>query len=203
MLASCFEKGQTIMRMFLSTERWQRQAWWLILLEGIAALVIGILLLFSPGMTLLVIVQILGFFWLVTGILALVNLFSNHSQWGWKLAGGILGILAGIIVIRHPLWSTVLVPTVLVVILGIEGLIIGCTELVQAFGGGGAGRAVLGILNIVIGLILLFNPLIAAFVLPFVIGIFAIIGGIIAIVSAFRVRGEDVAPPQASTPLPT
>lgn len=162
--------------------------WWLILLEGIAAVIIGIFLLISPGMTTLVLVQFLGFYWLFSGVLSLVGLFVDRTSWGWKLCAGILGIIAGLIVIRHPLWSAVLIPTTLVLILGILGLVEGIVKIVQAFKGGGGGMAVLGILSFLFGIFLLFAPLMAALALVIVLGIFAIIGGIAAIVLAFRTR---------------
>ncbi len=59
--------------------------WWLVMLAGIAAFLVGLLLLISPGMTLLVLVQILGAYWLVTGILSLVHLCIDRTLWGWKL----------------------------------------------------------------------------------------------------------------------
>jgi uncharacterized membrane protein HdeD (DUF308 family) len=54
--------------------------------------------------------------------------------------------------------------------------------------GAGWGAIVLGIANIIIGFLLTLNPLSGAIVLPFVFGIFAIAGGIAAIVAAFRMR---------------
>jgi uncharacterized membrane protein HdeD (DUF308 family) len=35
-------------------------AWWVVLIQGILSILIGVLLLVSPGMTVLVLVQILG-----------------------------------------------------------------------------------------------------------------------------------------------
>src|ERR687883_1316728 len=69
--------------------------WWLVLLEGIAAVIIGIFLLTAPGITLLFLVQVAGFFWLVGGVLRTVSIFVDSSLWGWKLLGGIIGILPG------------------------------------------------------------------------------------------------------------
>ena len=54
--------------------------------------------------------------------------------------------------------------------------------------GGGWGIGILGVLSIIFGLILLFNPVIGALILPYVLGIFGIIGGIAALVMAFRLR---------------
>jgi len=42
--------------------------WWLLLLEGLAALIIGIYLIISPARTTLFLVQVLGWYWLITGI---------------------------------------------------------------------------------------------------------------------------------------
>src|SRR5215213_2649825 len=99
--------------------------WWLVLLEGIAAAIIGLFLLTAPGATLLVLIQVMGIFWLVGGIFRIVSIFIDSSSWGWKLIGGILGILAGIVVLQHPLWSTVLVPAIYIIVLGIQGLVLG------------------------------------------------------------------------------
>lgn len=162
--------------------------WWLVLLEGIAAVIIGILLLVSPAQTIPILVQVLGFYWLITGILSLVGIFVDSSMWGWKLVVGILGVIAGLIVIQHPLWSALLVPATLVLILGIEGILIGVVRLVQAFMGAGWGAGILGVLSILFGLILAFNPLLGALSLPLVLGILGIILGIVAIVMAFRIR---------------
>ena len=162
--------------------------WWLVLLEGIFAIIIGILLLSKPGMTTAVLVQVIGIYWFIAGILNIVSIFIDHTAWGWKLFIGILGIIAGLLIIQHPLWSTVLIPTTLIIVLGIEGLIIGAINIVRAFRGGGLGMGVLGALSIIFGIILLMNPVIGAAALPWVLGIFAIVGGIVAIIGAFRMR---------------
>jgi uncharacterized membrane protein HdeD (DUF308 family) len=164
--------------------------WWLVLLEGIAAVIIGIVLLAAPGITLFALVQITGFFWLIGGIFRIVSIFVDSSSWVWKLLGGIIGILAGLVVLQHPLWSTLLLPAVYVIILGIQGIILGGASLVMAFRGGGWGTGVLGVLSIVLGVVLLLNPLfIGIAVLPFVLGAFALFGGILAVVAAFMMRG--------------
>jgi uncharacterized membrane protein HdeD (DUF308 family) len=163
--------------------------WWLVLLEGIAAVIIGIFLLTAPGITLLFLVQVTGFFWLIGGILRLVSIFVDSSLWGWKLLASIVGVLAGLVVLQHPLWSTLLLPAVYVIILGVQGIILGGAGLIMAFQGGGWGSGVLGVLSIILGIVLLLNPLfIGIAVLPFVLGAFALLGGILAIVAAFAMR---------------
>ena len=162
--------------------------WWLVLIEGIALIVMGLLLLVSPGMTTLILVQFIGIYWLVAGIFKIISIFMDSSGWGWKLVGGIVGILAGLVVIQHPLWSPFVIGSVLVIILGIQGLIIGVIGLIQAFKGGGWGAAVLGVISILFGLLFLFNVIGFTLALPGAIGILGLIGGLIAIVGAFKLR---------------
>ena len=162
--------------------------WWLVLVQGIAAIIIGVLLLIEPRMTTAILVQVMGIYFLVAGIVNLVSLFVDRTAWGWKLVLGILGIVAGMTIIQHPLWSSVLVPATLALILGIDGLIFGIVGLVQAFQGAGWGAGILGVLSIIFGILMITNTVIAGFALPFVLGIFAVMGGILALVAAFQMR---------------
>jgi len=162
--------------------------WWVVLLQGMFAALIGLFLVFSPGVTTVVLIQFLGFYWLIGGIFGIVSIFIDTSLWGWKLFAGILGIMAGLAIIQYPLWSTFLVPGVLVVFLGIEGMIIGLLNVIQAFQGGGWGVGILGVLSLLFGVVLVANPLLGSVTLVLLMGILGIIGGIGAIVYAFQIR---------------
>ena len=94
------------------------------------------------------------------GILALVRVFVDRSvPWIWSLLIGIVGSCAGIFVVRHPLLAALTVPTVIVIILGVEGLIMGVLEIIAAFKGGGIGSFILGVIYLLIGLLLLGSPM--------------------------------------------
>lgn len=162
--------------------------WWLVLLEGISLLVVGFLLVSAPAQTTVITVQIIGLYWLIGGILHIVGLFVDRTAWGWKLFSGILGVLAGIVVLQHPLWSPLVIGSTIIIILGFQGIFYGAIGLVQAFQGGGWGAAILGVVSILFGLLLLTNVWIATISLPWTIGILAIVGGIASIVAAFRLR---------------
>ena len=164
--------------------------WWLVLLNGICLIIIGILFMIAPGKTTLLLVQFIGIYWLIAGIFSIVRIFMDTSGWGWNLFSGVLGIIAGILVLQHPLWSAVLVPTVLIIVLGIYGLIAGVIALIEAFRGGFSwGPLILGIISIIFGLLLVLNPLIGAIALVvWIAGIVGIIGGIAAIVIAFKMK---------------
>ena len=115
--------------------------WWLVLLEGIFAAIFGFLLLIAPGATLIFLVQVLGFYLLIDGVLRLVSIFVDSSLWGLKLAIGILGILAGILVLNHPLWSALAIPTYIVYIVGFLAIFQGAIGVLQMFRGDGWGLA--------------------------------------------------------------
>jgi len=165
--------------------------WWLVMIVGIAAFLVGLLILISPGMTLLILVQLLGVYFLVTGILSLASIGIDRTLWGWKLISGVLGVLAGMVVLRDPLWSAILIPKILVIFLAVEALIMGIAQAIHAFNGGGSGLAILSILNIAFGVILLFNPLIGAFALTIILGILAIVGGGLTAILAFVSRPRE------------
>ncbi|MCZ7667850.1 MAG: hypothetical protein M5U34_11890 [Chloroflexi bacterium] len=73
-----------------------------------------------------------------------------------------------------------------ILILGIQGIVYGAVGVFRLLKGLVGGAAILGAISILFGIILLSNVWIATFSLPWVLGIFGIAGGIMAIVSAFR-----------------
>jgi uncharacterized membrane protein HdeD (DUF308 family) len=164
--------------------------WWLVLLQGVAALLIGVLLVTNPGITVLTLVVFLGVYWLIGGVFDLVSIFLDHRGWGWRLFTGVLGIIAGLVIVRNPLWAGLAVPTTLVYVLGIIGVIVGGARLVRAFTGGGLGEGLLGAVSIILGIFLLMRPLISLQFLVYVIGFWAIAGGVAMMVGAFWLRRE-------------
>lgn len=163
--------------------------WWVFLLQGIAGILLGLMLLTAPGTTLVALVTFLGFYWIVTGVLSLVQMFVDRSvPWIWSLLIGLVSVAAGILIVRHPLVAALTVPTAIVIVFGIEGLIIGVLELIGGFSGGGIGSFVRGIFNLLIGVLLLSAPMAAALAVPFVFAILLLVQGVSLIVLAFRAR---------------
>src|SRR5260370_40602989 len=123
--------------------------WWIVLVEGIFALIFGIFLITAPGATSVFLVTVLGFYWLIRGIFSIIEIFipNTGTHWGWLLFMGILGIIAGMAVLRHPAYATVFVGTFLIVFLAVDGLLMGLMGLVRAFMGAGWGTGILGALS--------------------------------------------------------
>jgi uncharacterized membrane protein HdeD (DUF308 family) len=158
--------------------------WWIALIDGIALTIVGALLVAAPSLAIFAMIRFLGIYWLVDGILKIVSVFLDRSGWLWKVAGGLLGIVAGLAVLEHPLASALLVPAVIVLYVGMTGIVLGVIEVFMAIRGAGWATGILGAVNMVVGLIVLLNPLAAAPALAFMIGVLALAGGIATIIFA-------------------
>ncbi|HHY88525.1 MAG TPA: HdeD family acid-resistance protein [Chloroflexi bacterium] len=165
-----------------------------VILNGLAAIVLGIFMVTNPAVTITALVTALGFFWLATGVITLVSFLWNRENMGWRLTTGVLGVLAGLFIVQNPLLSAVIVPATAALWLGILGIVIGLSELVQAFRGGGVGFGILAVLSIVAGVLLVTRPAAAGLTLAVVLGYFFIIDGVLSIIAALtmRERSEDV-----------
>jgi uncharacterized membrane protein HdeD (DUF308 family) len=162
--------------------------WWAILLQGICGVILGFLLLTETGATLITLVILLGIYWFVLGIFDIVRMFSDPAGWGWKLFSGIIGILAGLVLIRHPLWSAAIGASILVWVVGILGLVMGVVDIIRAITGAGWGMAIVGVLSIALGLLLLFHTATTITVLIYTAGILLLVGGIAGIIGAIMLR---------------
>jgi uncharacterized membrane protein HdeD (DUF308 family) len=162
--------------------------WWVVLLQGIAAVIIGILLLTETSATILTLVVLLGIYFLVAGVFDLVGIFVDSTAWGWKLFTGVLGVVAGLVIVRHPYWSGALVPLTLTWILGGIGVVMGLVTIFRGLRGAGWGAGLLGLVTLVLGVLLLLHPVYSTLVLAWVLGAWAIVGGVVGIFAAFRMR---------------
>jgi uncharacterized membrane protein HdeD (DUF308 family) len=157
--------------------------WWLILLWGILALIIGAMFLASPAITTVLFITLLGAYWLVGGIFSLASLFVDKSHAGWKIVLGLLNIIVGIIILAYPLFSTLVLLEVFVILSGSGRSSSGACTCTRRSRQKMRGNAILGLISILFGIVLLAFPMIAILV-PFIAGFFAIIVGICAIIIA-------------------
>jgi uncharacterized membrane protein HdeD (DUF308 family) len=171
--------------------------WWMVLLEGIVVALLGFILLVAPGASVVFLVWLLGIYLLVAGISRIVGIFLDASSWGWKLAAGILCLIAGLAVLSNPLWSTTLASTWLVILVGFLAMLQGAAGLVVAFQGGGWGMGALSVLGILFGLFLVINPLIGVAALTLIVAIFMLIGGVAAVIQSLRMRREAASAQQS------
>lgn len=104
---------------------------WLLLLEAVIGIGVGILTLRRPGITGLVLIFLIAAWALATGILRIVEAFNldNASGRGWLAVGGVASIIFAWLVLFRPVTGALVMATVI----GIYALILGTTEIVLAF----------------------------------------------------------------------
>jgi uncharacterized membrane protein HdeD (DUF308 family) len=168
------------------------EGWWIPLVMGILAILFGVLLLTNPAATSVWVAFVIGIWWMASGVMNLVSLFMDRTMWGLKLFSGILGLVAGFLVLEsvgnNPLFTALGLATIYVFILGIQGIVIGVIDLVRAFQGGGWGIGIIGALSILFGIFLIMNPVIAGLTLPVVMGVLALVFGGMGVFAAFKLR---------------
>jgi uncharacterized membrane protein HdeD (DUF308 family) len=172
----------------------KQRPWWLTLIMGIAAFVIGAVLLWAPAKTKVetyqLLIAFLGLYWLIGGIVGIISIFVDHTAWGWKLFMGIVSIIAGGYILMYPVAAGVALPRILVLILGLWGLMEGIILLIMAFRGGGWGAGILGVVAIIFGLILMASYGIpgSGLTMIWVAAIWGLVGGVLMVIQAFRQR---------------
>lgn len=165
--------------------------WWAVLLRGLAAIVFGILAFAWPGITIWSLIIVFGAYALVDGVFAIIAAATGGApapRW-WMAVVGVIGILAGIVAFVYP----VLTGLTLLMLIAAWAIVSGIFEIV------GAIRLrkeidnewlliLHGVLSVLFGLFIWLNPGAGALAMIWVIGAYAIIGGVLLSVLAFRLK---------------
>lgn len=171
--------------------------WWLVLLQGIVALIFGWLMISRPGMSFAIFIQFIGAFWLIDGILTIVKSIEGRkhiSGWGWGIVGGIFSILASIVIFINPVISAAFFSVFLIWFIGFAAIFAGIWSFVTGIRlrkeiSNEWSMILGGLMGVAFGvLILVVDPVAQTVVLTIFLGFFALTGGIMQIISAFRVR---------------
>ena len=170
--------------------------WWLVLLRGIVILLMGILLVSRPLPTLIVLVYLLGFYWFFDGIFILIASIrgrKSHKDWGWGIFVGIISALAGVVVFTQPYISAVIGATFVIYVVAFMVLASGIWSIITGIRlrkeiSNEWSMILGGLLSAIFGILLMINPLVSAMTLVWLMGVFALAGGIILIVVSFRIR---------------
>ncbi len=168
--------------------------WWLMLLIGIALFVLGILVFIYPAQSYVSMAVLFGWVILAAGILEVVlSASSDHfvTGRGWMLAGGVIQIILGLILVFNVALSAVTLPIVLGFWLLFRGFsTIGLGGDMRAMGISGAGWTIVGgVLLLLCALWMLFQPLVfgTAFVVVW-LGVALLFAGVSAMALSFQLR---------------
>lgn len=165
--------------------------WWSFLITGVLLIAFGIVLLVWPASTLKVLAYLVGILALVIGtvetIVAFVQL-ARKEKMAFLLARGLISILIGILLLA----KTGFTLTLVVVLIAVWSIIAGVIELMGGLEmpakSGRGWVAAAGVLNIILGILLLALPLETVYAIIVVLSIFLFVGGILRFVMAFSAR---------------
>jgi uncharacterized membrane protein HdeD (DUF308 family) len=95
---------------------------------GVLSIIVGFALLRAPFQSLEVLIFILGIIWVAQGIMTFIGAFEHKQGRNWKIFMGILGVIAGTIILLYPISSAVtlaLLGGIWLIILGIMQVVAG------------------------------------------------------------------------------
>lgn len=163
------------------------RVWWVVLVIGLIFTGFGIVMLFDVAAGATTIAIIVGAYLIFDGLVEIISGGRRGGSRVWAVVLGILLVIGGIVVISWP-GVTFLV---IAVVWGITLLVGGIARLVSAAmlrGYGWGWLVVLGILETIVGVIMLAWPDVTAYVILLLIGIYSIFAGILQIMLAFQLR---------------
>lgn len=174
------------------------QNWWVLVLRGVLAILFGIIAFLWPGAAILSLVLLYGAYALIDGAFSLAAAIrpAPGESRGWLLFNGVVGVIAGLIVLFRPGLSTI----VLVYVVAAWAILTGISQIVTAI----ALRRVItgewllvlaGILSIVLGFFIFARPAAGALGVIWAIAAYAILFGILLVALGFRLRSWKTAEP--------
>ena len=167
--------------------------WWSLALSGIICVLYGLLAFYNPGDMLTTIISFLGIIILVVGIAMLIGVINNiinNKAYAADLVWTIITLAVGGILTFY----TTEAVKIFVIIIGIWAILVGALQLylmtkLESDDKNRNSFLINGVITIIFGVILFFDPFKSAGIFLIVTGILAFIVGIFLIVLAVKMKG--------------
>ena len=159
---------------------------------GLGTVALGLVALFWPGVTLVVVAIVFGVHLIIHGALRIASAVVSQTSQGWlravEFVVGVLVLLAGLLCLRNPFVSLLGVA----VLISFGWIVIGIMELLAVASRDVPGsrwlHALAGIVSIVGALVVLFWPGLALLTFNLIGGVLLVIFGVMTTASALRER---------------
>src|SRR6202011_5829271 len=176
--------------------------WGLYLAEGIILVILGLIAIVVPPIATLAFTIIIGWIFLVSGILGLITTFWARSAPGfwWSLISAIIAIAAGVVLLLWPISGTISLTLVLIAFFVVEGIvsIMYAIEHRNQLTGQWGWMLLSGIIDLILAAIIFAGlPGTAVWALGLLVGINMLFGG--ASMIAIALHGRNTAPPAPTT----
>lgn len=173
--------------------------WWTLVFRGAIAILFGIALFIWPEISVAVLVWLFGLFVLISGILALVAAFSRRQpeeNRALLVFEGIIAIVAGLLVFFWPGITAL----ILLYFIAAWAIVTGILEIIAAIQLRKEIEnewllAIAGVASILFGILAAIRPGAGALAILWVIGIYAIVFGVMLLILGLRLRNWNTPGP--------
>ena len=170
--------------------------WGLFLAEGIILVLLGIIAIVVPPIATLAFTIVIGWLFLVSGIIGLITTFWARGAPGfwWSLISAIIAIAAGVVLLLWPISGTISLTLVLIAFFVVEGIvsIMYAIEHRSQLTGQWGWMLLSGIIDLILaGIIFAGLPGTAAWALGLLVGINMLFGGAALIAMALAARNPQ------------
>lgn len=180
--------------------------WGWIVARGVMLILLGIVALLAPGVTLFAFTMVFAAVSLVDGVFSVIAAVrgarDSHERWGALLFSGLAGIAVGVLFILFPLISTFAFAFVSVIMIGAWAAVTGVLQIIAAIRlrkviKGEWLMALSGLLSLLLAAAIAYfamtQPRVTALTVAWLIGIYALVGGVTLIVLGLRLRKAPAA----------
>ncbi len=170
-----------------------QKLWWFTLLRGIILVILAFFVFRHPVNALMGVAIYIGISLLITGILqtgASIGFRDSFPNWGWILAGGLLDIVFGFVLLSNPALTAASLPFVI----GFWIIVSGIMSFADSFQSKKEGNSLWGlsmlggVLSVIVGYFIMSDLIVGALTITTWMGIGFLIIGIVNIVIGFKLR---------------
>jgi len=175
----------------------ERRLWGLGIAQGVLAILFGVLALFWPGLTVALFIVLFGVFVLIWGVVGtvvgLATLGANKFWW-LEILFSVLAIGLAVYVLRNPAAAA----GIFVLFMGLTFLVRGVVDLLEGLfdtdrtGDARIFSGLAGAIGMLAGVVTLLHPVSAGVAVVWVVGLYAVLYGALAIGFAMRAQKELV-----------
>ena len=165
--------------------------WWIVLILGVISLVLGFVLVFNPGTGFEIARVVVVADYLILAAIAIAVTVARRNEipaWGWNLFGAILLFLLGIVAAATPGVSESVLISLFIIGFLIEGIsgIYASLMLKRLYVPGWGWSMLFSVLTVVVGVMLIVNPIVAAVSIDALVAVAMLSFGISTIIISYR-----------------
>jgi len=168
------------------------QSWKLLLFNGLIALLYGILAIFASQTLILTMITYFGILILIAGMAMLYGVYSNYKHkmpYGFELVQALIVFILGVLLAFFSRQSLL----IFVILIGSWAVLMGAVQLYYAFSlpseySGKNSFIINGLITLVFGIALFFNPFEMANFMVILTGILALLFGVTLVFLSFKLK---------------